>query len=221
MMRGGNADSFIWWDWVWDHTSEIRSAVVEHLIQTVIAVGVGFVVAILVSALARRVPALARPIASAAAMVYTIPSLALFAVLIPITHLTLLTAEIALVLYTQITLVPNLLEGMAAVPRSTRDAADGMGLTPVQRFLSVELPLAAPSVIAGLRVTTVATVGLVTISSYVGLGGGFGTFITDGRQRAFSTPLVVGILGSVALAVVLDLAFVLLLRWVTRWQRNG
>ena len=100
------------------------------------------------------------------------------------------------------------------------DAADGLGMGSGGRFWKVEVPLAVPQIIAGLRIATVSTIGLVTITSFVGLGGGFGAFISDGRQRAFSTPLVLGVVGSVALAVVFDLAFVALGAALTPWRRG-
>jgi len=201
-------DGFFSWTWVIDRQATVRDRVFEHIQQTMIAVGVGFLIAMALAAVAIRWNWTVKPITRAAAILYTIPSLALFTALIPITGLTLLTAEIALVSYTLINLVPSIIGGVQSVSPSVLDAADGMGMGRTRRFWTVQIPLAAPQIIAGLRIATVTTVGLVTISSFVALGGGVGSFINDGRARAFSTPLVLGVSLSILLAVAFDLMFV-------------
>lgn len=216
-----NPDGLLWWDWVARHGHEIWERTLEHLQQTVIAVGVGFAISLVLAAIALRFRWSLQPINAMTAILYTIPSLALFALLIPVTGLTLLTAEIALVSYTLINLVPNIVAGIDGVPPEVVGAADGLGLTRSQRFRKVELPLAVPEVMAGVRIATVSTIGLVTISSYVGLGGGFGALISDGRQRAFPTPMVLGVAGSVLMAIVFDLAFVALTSLLTPWRRSA
>ena len=213
-------NGLLWWYWVTRHHHEIWERTLEHLQQTVIAVGVGFAVSLVLAAIALRFRWSLQPINSMTAILYTIPSLALFALLIPVTGLTLLTAEIALVSYTLINLVPNIVAGIDGVPPEVVSAADGLGLTRSQRFRRVELPLAIPEVMAGVRIATVSTIGLVTISSYVGLGGGFGALIADGRQRAFPTPMVLGVVGSVLLAIAFDLAFVALTSLLTPWRHD-
>lgn len=214
-------DSVIWWDWVGRHRGEIATRALEHLEQTGIAVGVGFAISLALAAIALRVRWTTRPITALAAILYTLPSLALFAILIPITGLTLLTAEIALVSYTLILLIPNIVGGVENIPREVIDAADAMGMSRRRRFWRVEAPLAIPQTIAGLRVATVSTIGLVTISSFVGLGGGFGALISDGRQRAFSTPMVIGVLGSILLAIAFDTMFVIVGWVLTPWRRQS
>ena len=215
-----DANSFFWWQWVVDRQATVRDAVLAHIQQTLIAVVVGFAISIVLAAIALRWNWTVRPITWTAALIYTIPSLALFTVLIPITGLTLLTAEIALVGYTLLNLVPTIIAGLQNVPADALDAADGMGMNRRRRFLTVELPLAAPQIIAGLRIATVSTVGLVTISSFVALGGGVGRFITDGRARDFSTPIVLGVGLSILLAVAFDLVFVAAEHWATPWVRS-
>lgn len=215
-----DANDIIWWDWVGRHTHDIWERTLQHIQQTAIAVGIGFLISLVLAALALRFRWTLQPITAMTAVLYTIPSLALFALLIPVTGLTLLTAEIALVSYTLINIVPNIIAGIDGVPDHITDAADGLGLTRGQRFRRVELPLAVPQVMAGIRIATVTTIGLVTISSYVGLGGGFGAFISDGRQRAFPTPMVIGVIGSVSLAVLFDLAFVAITALLTPWRRG-
>jgi osmoprotectant transport system permease protein len=152
-------------------------------------------------------------------VIYTIPSLALFALLVPWTGLSRTSAEIALVGYTLLILIRNTVTGLASVSPDVREAATGMGFGPTAMLLRVELPLAVPAVIAGVRIATVTTVGLVTVTALIGQGG-LGQFILDGFTRDFKTPLVVGAVLSVALAVGADVAL-LGLQWVlTPWSRR-
>jgi osmoprotectant transport system permease protein len=151
---------------------------------------------------------------------YSIPSLALFAFLVPITGLGFRTALIALTSYTLLILLRNIVAGVDDVPQSVKDAADGMGFEPWRRFLAVDLRLATPAIIGGLRVATVTIIGLVTIGALVGAGG-YGVFIEDGLTRKFSTPVVVGGGLSTAMAVVFDVGFVALQRVLTPWSRAG
>jgi len=148
---------------------------------------------------------------------YTIPSLALFALLVPWTGLTVLTAEIGLVAYTLLILVRNIVVGLDGVPLDVRDAALGMGYRPLRQLLRVDLPLALPVIFAGLRIATVTTIGLITITALIGEGG-LGQLLYDGLQRDFRTPLVVGATLSVALAVVADVSLASVQRLLTPWR---
>jgi osmoprotectant transport system permease protein len=213
-------DSFIWWSWVADHTDDIWERTLQHLALTGIAIGIGLVLSVVLSAVALRYRRTLAPITWGAGILYAIPSLALFGFLVPITGASLLTAEIALVSYCLLILIQNVVAGVDGVPEAVRDAADGMGYTPLRRFLRVELPLALPEIITGLRVATVTVIGLVTVTALIGHGG-LGAFINDGLNRSFSTPIVVGIVCSVALALVADLVFVLIQRALTPWTRRG
>jgi osmoprotectant transport system permease protein len=215
-----NKDSFIWWDWVGRHTGEIRAATFEHLRLTLIAVGVGFVISLALALIAVRSRAARAIITGAAGVLYTIPSLALFGTLVTITGFTTLTAEIALVSYTLLILVRNILEGIEGVPADVREAADAMGLSPLRRLVSVDLRLATPAIVAGLRIATVTTVGLVTVAGLIGLGG-YGSFIDSGLKRLFSTEVVVGAGLSIIMAMLLDGLLVGLERVLTPWQRVG
>ena len=213
-----NPDSFIWWAWVRDHRHDILLATYEHLRLTLLAVAIGLVISLVLAVIARRWR-LARPvITGVAGVLYTIPSLALFATLVAITGFTTVTAEIGLVGYTLLILVRNLLEGLDGVPTAVRDAADAMGMGPIRRFVAVDLRLATPAIAAGVRVATVTTVGLVTVTGLIGMGG-YGSFIDAGLDRLFSTEVVVGAALSVAMAIVLDGALVLATRLLTPWQR--
>jgi osmoprotectant transport system permease protein len=158
------------------------------------------------------------PITAVAGIIYTIPSIALFVALIPITGLSVTSAEIALIGYTLLILVRNMVTGIDGVPPDARDAADGMGFTRRRRLWRIELPLALPVIVAGLRIATVSTIGLVTVSALIGQGG-LGWLILDGLRRGFPTMTIVGAVGSVLLAVVADALFVLALRGLTPWSR--
>ncbi|HVC32297.1 MAG TPA: ABC transporter permease, partial [Chloroflexota bacterium] len=195
------------WDWIPSHLGDILARLVEHLILTGLAVGVGFLIALGLSLLIWRSSGFDAPITWIAGVLYTIPSLALFAFLIPLTGLGFLTAEIGLVSYTLLILIRAITGGLAAVPADVRDAAVGMGYTSRQLLWRVELPLAVPIIMSGLRAATVSTIGLVTVTALIGLGG-FGYFILDGINRFFTTPLIVGAVLSVALAVLADAALV-------------
>lgn len=211
-------EPLIRWDWVWDHLPDIAQRLGEHLLLTVLAVVIGFVLSFVASLYAVRSPRAYAPLTWVAGVLYTIPSLALFALLVPITGLTLLTAEIGLVSYTLLILIRNIVAGIQGVPADARAAAIGMGYTPRQVLWQVELPLALPVIVAGVRVATVTTIGLTTVTALIGQGG-LGYFILEGIQRFFSTPLLVGAVLSVALAVVADAALVWVERWATPWAR--
>lgn len=211
-------DSLIWWDWVGRHTELIRSATFEHLRLTLIAVGVGLAVSLVFAALSLKFRRLYAPIAGVAGVLYTIPSLALFAVLLPVTGFNTVTAEIGLVSYTLAILVRNIVEGVQGVAPAVVDAADGMGYPSWRRFVTVDLPLAAPAIIAGIRIATVTTVGLVTVTGLIGMGG-YGSFIDSGLSRSFSTEIMVGGGLSVVMAVALDALLVGAERLVTPWNR--
>jgi osmoprotectant transport system permease protein len=220
VLVGADKNSFIWWEWVWDHTDDIWAATVEHLQLTAIALGVGFVLSIVLSAVALRWRRTYGPIAGFSGILYAIPSLALFAILFPITGLTVLTAEIGLVGYTLLILIRNIVAGVDGVPDAVKEAADGMGYRPLRRFFAVDLRLATPAIIAGIRIASVTTVGLVTVTFVIGFGG-LGGLINDGLSRNFNTPVVVGATLSILLALVIDLVLVVVERLMTPWSRTG
>jgi len=213
-------DSFIWWEWIGDHTDEIWTQTKQHVWLTVVSVFLGLLIAGVLSALALRLRWTYSPITWVTGILYTIPSLALFVFLVPYVGLGTKPAVIGLVSYTLLILVRNIVAGVDGVSPAIREAADGMGYTRWRRFFSVELRLATPAIIAGIRIAAVTVVGLVTVTALVGEGG-YGKFINDGLSRDFSTPIVLGLVLSVALAVVIDVALLLLERWVTPWTRRG
>jgi osmoprotectant transport system permease protein len=211
-------EPLIRWDWVAGHLDEIGQRLLEHVELTAIAVGVGFVIAFGLGLLIIRRPRFESPVTFVTGTLYTIPSLALFVLLIPYTGLSILTAEIGLVSYTLLILIRNIVRGIRGVPADVLEAATGMGYTPRERLWRVEVPLALAVIIAGVRVATISTIGLVTVTALIGQGG-FGYFILIGIQRFFSTELIVGAVCSVALAIGADGLLVLLQRRLTPWTR--
>jgi osmoprotectant transport system permease protein len=210
---------FIEWDWVGDHLDEIRAATFEHLRLTVIAVVTGLVLAGALSAVGLRWRRTLGPITWVTGVIYTIPSLALFTMLIPVFGLgSIWSAEIALVGYTLLILIRNIVAGVDGVDPAVLDAADGMGFGRWRRLARVELPLAAPAIIAGVRIAAVTTVGLVTVTGLIGLGG-YGDFIDAGLKRQFPTQIVLGGGLSVVMATAIDLALVATERALTPWNR--
>jgi osmoprotectant transport system permease protein len=182
---------------------------------------VGFTIAFVLAVLAMRRPGTVGPVTAVTGLLYTIPSLAAFAVLIPITGLTLMTAIIPLTTYTLLILYVNTVAGLRSVPPEVNEAADAMGYTHTSRLLHVQVPLAVPLIMAGVRIAAVTTIGLVTVSAIIGgqLFGGLGQFITEGLQTDFDTKIYLGAVGSVILAFLVDGALVTLQRWLTPWAR--
>jgi osmoprotectant transport system permease protein len=209
------------WDWVADHTDLIGEAFRQHVTLTVVSVGIGFAISLVLALVGVRWRWSYEPLAGFTGALYAIPSLALFSVLITIQWFGLgfRTAVTALVTYTLLILLRNIVAGLDGVSPAVREAADGMGYERWRRVLRVDLPLATPAIIAGLRIATVTTVGLVTVTALVGEGG-FGRLINqEGLQRTFPTPIVVGTVLSVALAIAFDLVFVIVERLLTPWAR--
>lgn len=207
------------WEWVGAHRTLIVDLAEAHLELTVLAVVMGLALSFPLALVARRWRRLYSAVLSAAGVLYAIPSLALFALLVPWTGLTRTTALIALVSYTLLILVRNIAAGLDGVPSEVKEAATAMGMRARRRLWSVELPLALPAVVAGIRVATVTTIGLVTVAALIGHGG-LGQLILDGLNRDFRTPLVVGSALSVALAATADVILVGVQRLLTPWARR-
>ncbi len=216
---GAVEDPWIRWSWISGHVDVIAAALVQHIQLTLIAVVLGLVIAIPLGLVAWRSRFFRGPIFTLTGILYTIPSLALFAFLLPFTGLTVLTAEIGLVGYTLLILIRNIVVGLNAVPDDVREAARGMGFRPLAELARIDLPLAIPGIIAGVRIATVTTIGLVTVTALIGEGG-LGSLIYDGLLHDFHTPLVVGTVLSVALAFAADLSLAGLQRLVTPWARS-
>jgi len=226
MILAAASDGWLWWAWVARHVASspvslsVVDALREHASLTVISVVLAQVISLPLAVAASRWRPLEAGLLAGLGIVYTIPSLALFAFLVPFTGLSRTSALIGLTAYNLLVLVRNDLAGLAAVPAEVKEAATGLGLSPARRLLRVELPLALPAIVAGLRVATVSTVALVPITALIGQGG-FGQFINSGLEDLFKTPLVVGISCSIALAVLADLGLVIVERCLTPWSRRA
>lgn len=208
------------WAWAIDHLDDLAWRTIQHLVFSATAVAVGFVISLGLAILALRRRRLRGAIVSASGVLYTIPSLALFAALVPITGLSILTAEIPLVLYTLLIFLRNILAGLDGVPPDVLEAADAMGYTGRSRLARVELPLALPLVIAGVRLASVSTIGLVTVSGILGdRFGGLGFFIFEGYAHVFPTEVLFGAVPSVVLAIAVDVLLQRVERRLAPWTQ--
>jgi osmoprotectant transport system permease protein len=210
-------------DWIANNLGRIWTLLLEHVYLSLLAVGIGLAISFALALLIRNRPRLYGPVIGVTGTMYAIPSLALFALLTPVTGLgTVLTAEIALVSYTLLILTRNTVEGLRSVPAEAIEAATGMGYTARQRLLRIELPLALPIIVAGLRIATVTTIGLVTVTALIGMGGLGYLIVTIGINRgSFGlTQTLTGIVLAVGLAVIADLALLGLQRALTPWARR-
>jgi osmoprotectant transport system permease protein len=203
-----------------DRSSEIVDATVEHVWITIVSVLLGLLIAFPLALLARRYVRLESTILGISTGIYTIPSLALFPLLVPFTGLSPTTVVIGLALYALTVLVRAMLEGLRAVPEEVRESATGLGYGAGRLLFRVELPLALPVIMAGLRVATVSTVALTTVGSLVAYGG-LGNLIRDGVSTNFRAELLTAAVLCVLLAILLDVLIVLVQRLLTPWTRGA
>jgi osmoprotectant transport system permease protein len=207
-------------DYLRDYRAEIQDATVDHLRITLLAVLLGVLIAVPLALLARRLPRLESVVLGTTTAIYTIPSLALLPLLVPFTGLTRTTVVLGLALYALTILVRAMLEGLRSVPDDVRESATGLGYGAGRMLLRIELPLALPVVMAGLRVATVSTVALTTIGSLVAYGG-LGQLIKDGVSTNFRAELLTASVLCVFLAIALDVLIVLGQRALTPWTRGA
>ncbi len=203
-------------DWIAQNFDRYITPFTEHVYLTLVSVGIGFAISFGLALLAHRRRWLTGPITGFTGVLYTIPSVAFFLLLIPFTGRGYLSAFIALISYTLLIIFRNITTGLRNVPEETKDAARGMGLTERQLLWRVELPLAVPEILAGLRIATTTTVGLATLAFFAGAGGFGSQIYTDINFK--SNVVVAGGL-AIALAAVLDLIVLGVQRAVTPWQR--
>ena len=206
------------WSWIASNVGAIADAALDHVVLTGLAVGFGFAISMVFALLIHRDRRFYSPISGITGLLYTIPSLALFAILVPVTGLSLLTAEIGLISYTLLILTRHIVAGLDGVPRDIDEAAVGMGYGSYGRLLRVDLPLAVPLIIAGLRVATVTTIGLVMVTALIGEGG-LGQLMLRGFNFRNYTAVYVGAIVTVGLAVVADLVLLTIGKLVTPWTR--
>ena len=220
MMVLGQTSPLVDWDWIGRNIDQIVDRTWQHLSLTAVSVGIGLVISVGLAIVALRWRWSYTPITWVTGLLYTIPSLALFALLVPIVGLNATNAVIALTSYTLLIIIRNLVAGIDGVPDAVLEAADGMGYTIRARFWKMEVPLALPVIIAGLRIATVTTVGLVPVTAVLGLGG-YGYFILRGLNTFFWTQILVGVVLSVVLATVLDIGFLFLQKALSPWARRA
>lgn len=208
------------WQWLGRNTDEIWSRFLEHAWLTWWAIALGLAVAFPLALLARRWRALHQPFLQVTGVLFTIPSLALFALLVTVTGLSTTTALIPLVLYTLLILYRNIVLGLEGVPPDVVESAEAMGYRRMRRLLAIEVPLALPVIVAGIRVATVTTIGLVTVTALIGRGG-LGQIFLVGFRRDNLTATAVGVLLSVAFAVAADVGLLGVQRVLTPWTRGA
>ncbi|WP_129285162.1 ABC transporter permease [Streptomyces sp. GZWMJZ-114] len=201
-------------------SQELTDATVQHVLITVVSVAIGLAVALPLAVLARRYKPLAGPVLGLTTILYTIPSLAMFSLLLPVFGLSPALVVTGLVLYSLTILVRNILAGLEAVPEEAREAARGMGYGSWRLLWEVELPLALPAVLGGVRIATVSTVALTTVGAIVDYGG-LGSLILDGLDTTFKAQVLAASVLCVVLAVVADLLLLGLQRLLTPWTRAG
>ncbi len=210
------------WGWIAGHLDDILGLLLQHLVLVAVPLAAGFALSLALAIQAVRHPAIYGPVTALTGILYTIPSLAAFALLVPVFSFSYLTAFIPLTTYTLLILFRNIVAGLEGVPSDVLEAADAMGYHGRQRLWRVEMPLAIPLTMAGLRLAAVTLIGLATVVSILGSGfGGLGLLITDGLQTFFPTKYLLGGLLSVALALVVDWLLVRAERWITPWARGG
>ncbi len=218
MLLGTNP--FFRWSYVTSQWSQIQSDLLQHIELSLIAVAIGTVISIPLAVLAWRHRIIRTPVFGLASSLYIIPSLALFVILEPIFGAySFTTAEFALVGYTLLILIWNTVAGLDAVPDDAREAATALGYSARAALVKVDLPLALPYIFAGLRVATATVIGLVTVTALIGLGG-LGQQITYGFSADYNTPIIVGLVLSIALAAVADLLLVGAERMCVPWTRT-
>jgi osmoprotectant transport system permease protein len=214
-------DHFFCWGWVKEHWGDtLQPALVGHIELTAIAVSIGFMLACGLALIAHGRNRTEQPISIVAALLYTFPSIALFQLLVPITGYSTATIEIPLVLYTLVILFPNFVAGLRSPPPETIEAARGMGLTSRQILMRVEVPLALPAVIGGLRIAVVSTIAIATIAATISERGlGYPIFYAIQLPTPFKTEIYSAGVLAVGLALVCDAGLVLLRRFAVPWAR--
>ncbi|MEU4396460.1 ABC transporter permease [Kribbella sp. NPDC023855] len=207
--------------WIGDNLDVIWAALREHLYLSVLPVLIGLLISVPLGYVATRYGWLANPLVALGGVLYSLPSLALFIVLPAVLGTKVLSPVniiVALTVYTVSLLIRNVIDGLRSVPPEVRQAAISVGYSTFRRVIAVDLPIAVPVIFAGLRVVTVANISMVSVGAIIGIGG-LGELFTDGFQKNFLTPIVVGIVLSLALALVADLVIVGLQRILTPWAR--
>ena len=218
---GDEEQPFFDWQWVSDNfTEDILPAFGQHLVLSLVPVVIALAISLPVGIFCTRHRKLYPPITAVAGILYTIPSLAFFVILVPFVGLGRRPVIIALTAYSLLILIRNVVTGLDSVPNDTKDAARGMGLTERQILWRVELPLALPVIVAGIRIATVTVIGIASIAAYIGAGG-LGAPIFLGIDRNFNTPIIVGALLVALLAMTTDVSLSWLEGRLRPWARRS
>ncbi|MFI0238128.1 ABC transporter permease [Streptomyces sp. NPDC016845] len=212
------ANDWVCGEYLRTRSQELVDATVQHIGITVASVLIGVLIAFPLALLARHKRAFAGPVLGLTTVVYSIPSLAMFSLLLPLFGLSAALVVTGLVLYSLTILVRNILAGLQAVPEEAREAARGMGYGSLRLLWEVELPLALPALLAGVRIATVSTVALTTVGAIVDYGG-LGTLILDGLDSDFKAQVLTASVLCVVLAILADLLLLGVQRWLTPWTR--
>jgi osmoprotectant transport system permease protein len=207
------------WSWISGHTDDLTTLTLSHLQAALTAVALGLLISLPLAVLAHRIRPLRGFLLGASNVLFTIPSIANFVLLLPVSGLTRTTTVTGLTVYTLVVLLRNTVEGLDSVPVKVKEAAKAMGTRPLRTLLTVEIPLALPVIMAGVRIATVMSISLVSVATYIG-DGGLGQLFTDGFQRNFPTPVIAGVVLTLLLAVVADAALVGLQYLLTPWKRR-
>ncbi len=215
-----DGEPLVRWNWISDHVHEFVDLTGQHLYLSLTPVVLGLLISVPLGVASVRWSWFYPPVFAGANLLYAVPSLALFMLMLDITGLdSPLTAIVPLTVYTLAVLIPNVVDGLRQVPEPVRQAATAMGFGATRRLIQVELPIAVPVIVAGLRVATVSSISLVSVAVLVGQGG-LGQLFTDGAQREFPTPIIAGIALTIILAFSADLVLVLAQRLLTPWARD-
>lgn len=208
------------WSWIPGNLGPIGHYTLANAFLGVAPALLGLVIAVPLGIACVRWRWLYPPVLSASSILYALPSLALFVVLLPYTGLTDTTVIIPLTLFSLCVLIPNVVEGLRSVPEPVRQAATAMGFGTLRRLVQVELPVAVPIIIGGLRVAVVSSISLASVGQLIGVGS-LGYYFIDGLQRDFPTEIIVGLVLVIILALACDLVLVLARRIATPWQRQA
>ncbi len=208
------------WSWISRNASSIGSLSVGHLLLSFVPVALGLLIAVPLGIACVRWGALYPPVWVLSVVLFAVPSVVLFIFLLPFTGISRLTAIIPLTNYTVSLLLRSVVDGLRSVGPAVRDFADALGFRGMHRLIGVDLPIAAPVILGGLRIATMSNIGMVAVASVIGISS-LGDLFVDGTQRYFATPIVVGIVLVTALAAITDLGLVGLQRRMTPWLPRG
>lgn len=204
--------------WTPKHIPEILTALWQHLALCLSSVGIGCIIALILGIVCARRPKLYAFVLTVTGLIFVIPSLALFTLLIPFLGLGMKPAIVGLSSYTLLILLRNVVTGLRGVPGEVLDAADGMGYSAWQRLVRIELPLALPLIVAGIRIAVVTVIGIATVAAFIDAGG-LGTIILMGIDQSYTEKILVGGLLTALLATAFDLVLSNTEKALRRWQR--